>query len=117
MSNGQVDGVFPRVNASIIQGGKLDGTIISVVGKMVSFDGQETLEFECVDGGKVQVQVGPDFSFTTGKIVEIMGSANEDNTVQHFISRDLGDAFDCDNYNRLISKVLNNPKYADLFGV
>lgn len=117
MSNGQADGAFPRVNASMLHAGTLEGTIVSVVGKMVSFDGQETLEFECVDGGKIQVQVGPDFSFTAGQVIEIMGSANGDNTIQHFISRELGDDFDFDNYNRLISKVLNNPKYADLFGV
>mmetsp|Transcript_19192 Transcript_19192/g.40477 ORF Transcript_19192/g.40477 Transcript_19192/m.40477 type:complete len:114 (+) Transcript_19192:122-463(+) len=111
------DGVFPRLNASLLHAGNWDQTIVSLVGKAVSFDGQETLEFECVDGGKIQVQVSPDFNFEPGKSIEIMGAAGEDKTVQHFISRALGEDFDADNYNRLVSKVLNNPKYADLFGV
>jgi hypothetical protein len=35
--------------------------------------------------------------------------------VQYFVSRDLGDGFDFPNYNELISKVLTNPKYNDMF--
>ena len=34
-----------------------------------------------------------------------------------FIERDLGEGFDFDNYNQLISKVLTNQKYNDLFGL
>eukprot|EP00585_Thalassiosira_rotula_P013092 CAMPEP_0196130896 /NCGR_PEP_ID=MMETSP0910-20130528/1107_1 /TAXON_ID=49265 /ORGANISM="Thalassiosira rotula, Strain GSO102" /LENGTH=117 /DNA_ID=CAMNT_0041390281 /DNA_START=61 /DNA_END=414 /DNA_ORIENTATION=+ len=117
MSNGQPDGAFPRLNASMLHAGNWDSTIVSIVGKAVSFDGMQTLEFECADGGKVQVQVGPDFNFEHGKAMEIMGAANEDKTVQHFISRDLGEGFDFSNYNQLITKVLNNSKYSDLFGV
>ena len=36
---------------------------------------------------------------------------------QYFISRDLGDDFDFANYNGLITKVMTNPKYADLFAI
>mmetsp|Transcript_42150 Transcript_42150/g.73940 ORF Transcript_42150/g.73940 Transcript_42150/m.73940 type:complete len:102 (-) Transcript_42150:354-659(-) len=38
-------------------------------------------------------------------------------STQHFISRELGEDFDFANYNQLVSKVLTNPKYADLFGI
>mmetsp|Transcript_30777 Transcript_30777/g.55759 ORF Transcript_30777/g.55759 Transcript_30777/m.55759 type:complete len:120 (-) Transcript_30777:360-719(-) len=117
MSGQQVDGAFPRLNASMLHAGNWDQTIVSLVGKAVTFDGQETLEFECVDGGKVQVQVTPDFPFSPGMAMEIMGAANDDKTVQHFISRELGEDFDFANYNQLVSKVLTNPKYADLFGI
>ena len=82
MSGQQVDGAFPRLNASMLHAGNWDQTIVSLVGKAVTFDGQETLEFECVDGGKVQVQVTPDFPFTPGMAMEIMGAANDDKTVQ-----------------------------------
>ena len=37
-------------------------------------------------------------------------------SMQHFISRDLGEGFDFSNYNQLISKVMTNPKYGDMFG-
>ena len=37
--------------------------------------------------------------------------------LQYFISRDLGEGFDFANYNQLISNVLTNPKYDDLFGI
>jgi len=36
---------------------------------------------------------------------------------QYFIERELGEDFDFANYNQLISKVLVNPKYNDLFGL
>mmetsp|Transcript_28790 Transcript_28790/g.61396 ORF Transcript_28790/g.61396 Transcript_28790/m.61396 type:complete len:124 (-) Transcript_28790:50-421(-) len=78
----QIDGAFPRLNASMLHSGSHNGGIVSLIGKAVSFDGSNTLEFECVDGGKVQVQVNPDFDFQQGKVMEIMGAANEDKTIQ-----------------------------------
>ncbi|KAL7541709.1 hypothetical protein ACHAXR_011156 [Thalassiosira sp. AJA248-18] len=119
----QVDGAFHRLNYAMLQNGTWAGNIVSLVGKAVGYDGNETLEFECVDGGKLQVQVDPaQFTYEAGKIMEIMGAANnEDKSIpvhfQHFISRELGEDFDFANYNELISKVLINPKYTDLFGV
>mmetsp|Transcript_28789 Transcript_28789/g.61395 ORF Transcript_28789/g.61395 Transcript_28789/m.61395 type:complete len:118 (-) Transcript_28789:367-720(-) len=112
----QIDGAFPRLNASMLHSGSHNGGIVSLIGKAVSFDGSNTLEFECVDGGKVQVQVNPDFDFQQGKVMEIMGAANEDKTIQFFINRELGEGFDFDTYNQMISKVLTNPKYSELFG-
>ncbi|KAL7547660.1 hypothetical protein ACHAWF_014781 [Thalassiosira exigua] len=115
MSGQQADGEFTRLNAQMLREGNFDGNIVSLVGRAVSFDGVQTLELECVDGGKVQVLMQPDFSYEHGKVMEIMGAANEDKTVQQFISRDLSDDFDFNNYNQLVSKVLNNKQYNDLY--
>eukprot|EP01083_Nonionella_stella_P059870 156643_1 len=98
MSDSQTDGAYLRLNSQMLNSGNYDQTIVSIVGKTVSYDGMSTLEFECVDGGKIQVQVGNDFTFAPGRVIEIMGAANPDKTVQHFISRELGDDFDFANY-------------------
>lgn len=76
------DGVFPRLNASMIHSGKYNNSIASVIGKSISFDGASTLEFECVDGGKVQVQVNPEFNFVPGRVMEVMGSVQDDGSIQ-----------------------------------
>ena len=76
------DGAFPRLNASGIQSGQHVNSIASVVGKCISFDGASTLQLECVDGGTVNVLVAPEFAFVPGKVMEIMGSVQEDGTIQ-----------------------------------
>lgn len=184
------EGVFPRINSAMLNSGQYTESIVSLVGKTVSFDGS-TMQFECADGGKVQVQMQPEWNeFQPGQAMEIMGSANEDRTVQvrffqlsacmmysaallfpfyvcvhwvmchlryatwlsletdglikhmtfqrmihlnplvfytfslilpslsicqHFICRDLGSDFDFSNYNELITKVMKNQKYAEIF--
>ena len=76
------DGAFPRVNASMINSGEYVNCIASVVGIPVSFDGEGTVEFECVDGGSVQVIVSPEFAFVPGKAMEVMGAVQDDKSVQ-----------------------------------
>jgi hypothetical protein len=76
------DGAFPRVNASMIHSGEYVNCIASVVGMPVSFDGEATVEFECVDGGRVQVIVPPEFAFVPGKAMEVMGAVQDDKSVQ-----------------------------------
>lgn len=76
------DGAFPRLNASGVQSGQHVNSIASVVGKCVSFDGASSLQLECVDGGKVDVLVPPEFAFVPGKVMEVMGSVQEDGTIQ-----------------------------------
>ena len=125
----------------MLQTGQWGEAIISIVGKTVGFDGS-SVSFECADGGKIQVRVSPEFEFTPGKAVEIMGAAQDDGSVQvgcalassrqiaggapsgrlthfvhqFFIERELTEGFDFDNYNQLITKVMNQPKYQDMFG-
>lgn len=82
MSDGPPDGAFPRLNAAMLNTGTYSGSVASIIGKAISFDGMQTVEFECVDGGKVQLQVAPDFNFVPGKVMEVMGAPNEDKTVQ-----------------------------------
>jgi hypothetical protein len=76
------EGAFPRLNASMVHSGAYTGSIASVVGKAISFDGEQTVELECVDGGRVQIMTSPDFSFVPGMVVEIMGAVQEDRTIQ-----------------------------------
>ncbi len=76
------EGAFPRLNASMIHSGAYTGSIASVVGKAISFDGEQFVELECADGGRVQILISPDFNFVPGMIVEIMGAVQEDKTVQ-----------------------------------
>ena len=76
------DGAFPRVNAAMIHSGEYVNCIASVVGMPVSFDGESAVDFECVDGGRVQVIVSPEFMFVPGKVMEIMGAVQEDRSVQ-----------------------------------
>jgi hypothetical protein len=76
------EGAFPRLNASMVHSGAYTGSIASVVGKAISFDGEQTVELVCVDGGRVQIMTSPDFSFVPGMVVEIMGAVQEDRTIQ-----------------------------------
>ena len=83
MSGGLPDGCFPRLNSEMVNSGKYDQMIASVVGRSVTFDGASALDFECADGGKVRVTVDPStFTFVPGKAMEIMGAVQEDCTVQ-----------------------------------
>jgi hypothetical protein len=76
------EGAFPRLNASMVHSGAYTGSIASVVGKTISFDGEQTVELECVDGGRVQIIASPDFDFVPGATVEIMGAVQDDKTLQ-----------------------------------
>ena len=77
------DGAFPRLNASMVQSGQWNNSIASVIGKSLSFDGASILEFECVDGGKINVNVDPSaFTFVPGRVMEVMGSINDDGSIQ-----------------------------------
>jgi hypothetical protein len=76
------DGAFPRVNAAMIHSGEYVNCIASVVGTPVSFDGESAVDFQCVDGGRVQVVASPDFAFVPGRVMEIMGAVQEDRSVQ-----------------------------------
>eukprot|EP01082_Thalassiosira_pseudonana_P001363 g823.t1 g823 contig10:799236-799805(+) len=111
----QPDGAFPRVNHALIKQGQYIGLIVSVVGRTVNFDGQSNLEIECSDGGRVTITVDPEYNYVPGQVLEIMGHLMDENTIQHFISRDLGESMDMEVYSEMISKVLTNPKYASLF--
>merc|ERR1711862_184566 len=86
---------------------------ISLIGKVISNDGS-ILVLQCADGGKAQVRIEPDFS-ARGPIIEIVGviDDNSTSTIQAFVSREMGNDFDLDLYNKMIEKVYMNNRYKD----
>ncbi|GMI48637.1 hypothetical protein TrCOL_g3958 [Triparma columacea] len=105
----QEQGFYPRLNAAGISGGRFSGMIVSVVGKQISNDGQ-LLILEDGDGAQMKI-TSPENSQNT-QFIEIVGACAED-SVQHFVTRQLGDEFDMDTYNQMIN--LQNGKYQELF--
>mmetsp|Transcript_35506 Transcript_35506/g.106019 ORF Transcript_35506/g.106019 Transcript_35506/m.106019 type:complete len:119 (-) Transcript_35506:454-810(-) len=109
MSEQQADGFYPRVNAKMVKSGQFSGMIVSVVGILQSCDGSFAT-IQCADGDTARLSVEPDISLPIGKPIEVIGAANEDGSVQHFINRDLGDDFDLGVYNQMI-EIQQNPKF------
>lgn len=83
MAAEQPNGAFPRLNAALLESnaGMFTDMVVSLVGKAISFDGQN-LTFECADGGKVQILMQGDYTFQQGQCMEIMGSPQEDKSFQ-----------------------------------
>lgn len=72
------DGVFPRLNASLLRSGSWNDCLASFVGKL---EGDNT--FRCCDGGTVQLQ-GEYFdpeSVPRDSVVEIMGQTVDASSV------------------------------------
>ena len=78
-----MDGAFERVNASILKGG-VNSPVVSLVGKVIHFNGVDTATIEAADGGQVQVthvDVGS-FNYVPNMICEIMGGPMGEDTIQ-----------------------------------
>ena len=77
------EGRYPRLNSSMLNTGKWVGCLVSLVGKVVNRDedGKKAI-LECSDGGKVTVHVDKDFKSSPEKVIEVMGSMNEDMSIQ-----------------------------------
>ena len=122
MAQQQEDGYYPRLNAAMLNTGNFTGTIISLVGSIApnsAPDNNNMIRFNCADGGNAQVQVDPDFG-SAGQhtaYVEIVGLVNEDgsNSVQHFVTRELGDDFDIGNYNAMVELQMDPRFKVELF--
>mmetsp|Transcript_18854 Transcript_18854/g.21842 ORF Transcript_18854/g.21842 Transcript_18854/m.21842 type:complete len:117 (-) Transcript_18854:288-638(-) len=110
------EGVFPRLNATMLENGMGEGMILSICGAFESTDGQ-SFTLRTSDGKTLQYAISGDIEFEQGKIVEVMGAKNADNGVQldAFVARDLGQDFDLDLYNDLITKVISSGRYNDIF--
>ena len=78
----QADGSYPRLNVSTVFSKQHAGTasIVSLVGKIISFDGS-SITLESGEGGKIQINIDPDFQSKPGDIIEAIGS-NENQTFQ-----------------------------------
>jgi Replication factor A protein 3 len=77
----QPDGSYPRLNGSLLQTGRFSNQIVSLLGKVIMFDGS-TIKLHCADGVIAIVKCEPDAEVQQGYIYELVGHANEDNTLQ-----------------------------------
>lgn len=76
----QPDGAFPRVNLEMIKSGKYDNMMVSLVCRLVEYNGEGVMQVECADGGTMSVLVDEGYEFVPNKIVEIMGHLPDGNT-------------------------------------
>mmetsp|Transcript_2461 Transcript_2461/g.5670 ORF Transcript_2461/g.5670 Transcript_2461/m.5670 type:complete len:118 (-) Transcript_2461:233-586(-) len=110
----QEDGYYPRINSTMLMPGQHSGMIVSIVGTIEACDGQFAT-VKCADGGQARFQVDPSFAQPPGTTLELVGAVMEGNVVQLFITRDMGSDFDMDVYNKMITEVQANPKFAEYF--
>jgi hypothetical protein len=78
-----MEGAFERINAKILRNGTTT-QVVSLVGRVVNFDGVDTATIEAADGGHVQVtqvDVGS-FNYVPNMICEIMGGPVTENSIQ-----------------------------------
>ena len=77
-----MDGAFERINAAILKEGT-NSQVISLVGRVVGYDGNGHATVEAADGGMVQVEnVEPAFNYVEGMIAEIMGAPIGGDSIQ-----------------------------------
>ncbi len=77
-----MDGAFERINAAILKEGT-NSQVISLVGRVVGYDGNGHATVEAADGGMVQVEnVEPAFNYVEGMIAEIMGAPVGGDSIQ-----------------------------------
>jgi Replication factor A protein 3 len=77
----QPDGSYPRLNGKLMQSGCFVDMIVSLVGKVVLFDGNN-IELECSDGVVAKVLCEPDSQVQLGSIYEFIGHATMDGSLQ-----------------------------------
>ena len=75
-------GEYPRVNSTMLETGDFAGRLVSIVGTYISHvKDSGRVKFRCADGGTVFLLVEKDFKFFEKYNVEVMGSVNDDRTV------------------------------------
>lgn len=78
----QEDGCFPRLNGALIQSGKFDSAIVSVVGKFIPSKATDgTFSFRCADNVEIVINPEsmtetPQLDFHDGPVVEVVGQAS-----------------------------------------
>jgi len=116
----QEDGCFPRLNGALIQSGKFDSAIVSVVGKFIPSKATDgTLSFRCADNVEIvinpeQMMESPQLDFHDGPVVEVVGQVSN-GMLAAFVTRTISKDFDLDVYNKLLD-VLHNQKFKQYFG-
>ncbi len=79
-----MDGSFERLNSISLKTAPQAGQVISLVGRVIDYDGVNTATLESADGGRVQVgeiEVGS-FQYVPNMICEIMGTPMGENSIQ-----------------------------------
>ena len=79
-----MDGSFERLNSTSLKTAPQAGQVISLVGRVIDYDGVNTATIEAADGGRVQVgeiEVGS-FQYVPNMVCEIMGTPTGENTIQ-----------------------------------
>jgi len=81
------DGVYPRLNASLIQSRQFNGCpLASLVGTIQQADmNTMTAQVMCCDGGIIQMRLDPDYAAAMmgpNQAVEIMGTVDENGIFQ-----------------------------------
>jgi len=119
------DGYFSRVNGGMIQSGKYDQHIVSLIGQIISHDTIRTADGSTVqlntehlatedqddgngNGGSSGLLVDPN------EAVEIMGQVTGPTEITAFVCRHLGPEMDMDLYNQLIG-MQQQSKYLQYF--
>jgi hypothetical protein len=77
----QPDGSYPRLNGKLMESGRSANMIVSLVGKVLLFDGNN-IDLECSDGVVTKVLCEPDAQVQLGSIYELVGHANSDGSLQ-----------------------------------
>mmetsp|Transcript_17195 Transcript_17195/g.24308 ORF Transcript_17195/g.24308 Transcript_17195/m.24308 type:complete len:116 (-) Transcript_17195:377-724(-) len=113
MAEQQEDGYYPRLSKTLLNKSHAN-MIVSMVGSLESIMG-ESLDLRTADGKIQKVLVEPDFVFQQGNIVEIVGAVTHDNSIQCFVTREMGADFDLELYNELITKI--QPRFSEYFNV
>ena len=102
-------GFYPRINATMLTSPTYANMIVSVIGRVASNDGT-TMSLSTGDNGTVPVvhdgQVDPS---AVTEFVEVVGCVGE-GSVQQFVTRPLGDEFDLETYDAMITMQVSEPR-------
>lgn len=71
------DGCYARLNGSLLLKGQHEGQLVSVVGKVLSYDGQ-TVRCQCSDNQVVNMECDPNVTIDAhqGTMMELVGLAS-----------------------------------------
>ncbi|KAL3922221.1 MAG: hypothetical protein SGILL_002319 [Bacillariaceae sp.] len=115
----QPEGCYPRLNGGMMQSGKYQHKIISLVGKMAS-----TTKITASDGTLVELDISqlvemPEkhkFAMQNPNMaIEIVGMVLSPTTLQAFVVRPLSEDMDMALYNQTL-QMMQDQKFAQYFG-
>ena len=103
-------GPTPRVNGKMLS--QFIGTIVCICGRVSRFDqASRRVQVECSDKVMISVTLPPDETVSSS-FVQIIGRADNSNTIASYRISSLGESFDLESYNQFIDL---SAQYAYLF--